>query len=82
MGNQVCGGMIKAKKKDESPSGDNTPTKANTVAPDTQHTIDGTRQELNMSPDQLRKVKGNQKESAILEESKNESKPDEEERKM
>ena len=35
MGNQVCGGMIKAKKKDESPSGDNTPTKANTVAPDT-----------------------------------------------
>ena len=50
MGNQICAGKIKAKKREENQNDPNSPTKQNTVAPETQHTIGESRHEVNLSP--------------------------------
>ena len=83
MGNQVCAGKVKAKKKDDFSPELNTQSKQNTVAPDTYNSIGETRPEINVSPENYLKVKKN-RESGLLEDSKHEESKhgEEEERKM
>ena len=84
MGNQVCAGKVKAKKKEEHIQELNTQSKQNTVAPDTYNSIGETRPEINISPDKYLQVKKNHQDCELLEESKHEESKhgEEEERKM
>ena len=83
MGNQICAGKVKVKKREDNWTDSNSPTKQNTVAPDTQHTIGESRHEVNLTDGYL-KPKQNMRGSAVVDDSKHEESKlhEEEERKM